>query len=105
MIGFIIWALAGCCFAGLGIYAFFSKNAMPFWANTGMFAVSDVRRYNRAMGKCWCVFGGVFIALGLPLLAGQNTPFVLLSVLGVVVETIAFMAIYTLVIEKKYRKT
>ena len=104
MMGFVIWAIVGIGFIGLGVYAPFAKKAMLFWANTGMFAVNDVARYNRAMGKCWCVFGGVFIALGLPLLAGQNTPFVLLSVLGVVVETIAFMAIYTLVIEKKYRK-
>ena len=104
MIGFILWALVGCCFLGLGIYAFFAKRAVPFWANAEMFAVNDVRRYNHAMGKCWCIFGGVFIALGIPLLAGQNTPLVLLAVLGVAAEVIAFMAVYTLVIERKYRK-
>ena len=103
MIGFILWALVGCCFVGLGVYAPFAKKAMPFWANAEMFAVNDVKGYNRALGKCWCAFGGVFIVLGIPLLAGQNSPAVLLSVLGVAAEVIAFMAVYTLVIEKKYR--
>ena len=104
MIGFIVWALVGCGFVGMGVCSFFAKKPAAFWANAEMFEVSDVKRYNAAMGKCWCVFGAVFIALGIPLLAGQNTPLVLLSVLGVAAEVIAFMAVYTLVIEKKYRK-
>ena len=104
MLGFVIWAMIGCCFIGLGVYALFAKKVMAFWANAQMFEVNDVKRYNRAMGKSWCIFGSVFIALGIPLLAGQNTVLALLSALGVAVEVIAFMAVYTLVIEKKYRK-
>lgn len=38
------------------------------------------------------------------IMGGQNTPYILLSVLGVVIETIAIMAIYSLVIEKKYKE-
>lgn len=38
------------------------------------------------------------------LLDGQNTPYVLLSVIGVMVETIVIMAAYSLVIVKKYEE-
>lgn len=104
MVAFIIWSVVGAFFLGLGIYAFFSKKPVGFWANSKVFEVSDVKGYNRAVGILWCVFGIVFIALGLPLLQGQNSPYILISMLGVMVEVIAVMAIYTTVIEKKYRK-
>lgn len=45
-----------------------------------------------------------FVILGIPLLDGQNTPYVLLSVIGVMVETIVIMATYSLVIVKKYEE-
>ena len=46
----------------------------------------------------------VFAVLGLPLLKGQNNPFIILSILGIMLEAIVAMVIYTTVIEKKYRK-
>lgn len=104
MIGFIIWSIVGGLFIFLGIYSFFSKKAMGFWANEKMFEVTDIKKYNAAVGKLFCAFGVIFIILGLPLLAGQNSGWILLSVLGVMLEVIATMMIYTLVIEKKYRK-
>ena len=45
-----------------------------------------------------------FVILGIPLLDGQTTPYVLLSVIGVMVETIVIMATYSLVIVKKYEE-
>ena len=45
-----------------------------------------------------------FVILGIPLLDGQNTPYVLLAVLGEMVETIVIMAAYSLVIVKKYEE-
>ncbi len=105
VLGFIIWMLCGMLFAGIGIFAFFAKKAMRFWANAEMFPVEDVKGYNRAVGKLWLVYGIVFILLGLPLLAGQNTPLILLvTVPGAVIGTIVVMCVYTLVIEKKYRR-
>lgn len=104
MMAFIIWAIIGLIFVGLGVLAFFSKKPMGFWANAEMFQVSDTKRYNRTMGIMWCIFGVVFDLLGLPLLAGENSPYIMLSVVGVMLEVIAFMVIYILVIEKKYRK-
>lgn len=101
-----IWSAVGLLFIIVGIYAFFSKKAQPmgFWANAKMFEVTDVRKYNAAMGKLFIGFGIVFIPLGLPLLSGQNSALILLSAFGVMGEAIITMAIYTLVIEKKYKK-
>ena len=57
-----------------------------------------------AVGKLLIIYGIVFMALGLPLLAGQNSALLLLSILGVVAETIGAMAVYILVIQNKYEK-
>ena len=106
MLAFIFWSIIGLLFIILGIYAFFSKKAQPmgFWANAKMFEVTDVRKYNAAMGKLFIGFGMIFIILGLPLLSGQNSALIILSVFGVMAEVILTMAIYTIVIEKKYKK-
>ena len=103
ILSFTIWSIIGLLFIILGIYAFFSKKAQPmgFWANAKMFEVTDVRKYNAAMGKLFIGFGMIFIILGLPLLSGQNSALIILSVFGVMAEVIIMMAIYTIVIEKK----
>lgn len=103
MVGFIIWAIFGCIMIGIGIRAFFSKKAVGFWANIKMIQVNDIKGYNCATAKLFILYGVVFIILGIPLLGGQNTPYILLSVLGLMIETIAAMAIYSLVITKKYQ--
>ena len=102
LIGFGIWCITGCFFIGLGIFSFFSKKAIGFWANVDMFEVTDIKKYNSAMGKLFCTMGVIFILLGFPLL--QNTIWILFSVIGVFVEVIMAMIIYTTVIEKKYKK-
>lgn len=104
MIGFVIWSILGGLFVCLGIYSFFTKKRMRFWANAEMFEVTDIKRYNAAMGKLFCVFGIILFLLGLPLLSGQNSAWILLSVAGVMVESITVMAVYTTVIEKKYKR-
>ena len=106
MLGFIIWFIIGCLFVGFGIYALTSKKegAFGFWANAETFPVNNVKAYNCAVGKLWCLFGIVFIVLGLPLLKGPNSAFTILSVLGVMAEVIITIGIYVTVIEKKYRK-
>ena len=105
-IAFGIWLIVGLLFVGMGIYALCSKKAQPmgFWANAKMFEVTDVRKYNAAVGKLFILFGIIFIILGLPLLAGQNSAYIILSAFGVMAEAIALMAIYVVVIEKKYKK-
>lgn len=106
MIGFLIWELGGVIFLGLGIYDWHAKSTAPFgfWANAEVVQVEDVKAYNKALGKLFCVFGAVFMLLGIPLLGGQNTAGALISILGAMFEAIAAMAVYTTKIEGKYRK-
>ena len=57
------------------------------------------------LGLIFFMIGGMlFVVLGIPLLSAQNIPYILLSVFGVMLETIVFMVIYSLFIEKKYKK-
>lgn len=103
---FFIWSVVGIVFMISGIYVYFPKKekAFGFWANAKMFEVNNVKGYHHALGKLYVVFGLVFIFLGLPLRAGQNAPYVVITILGCMLEVIITMIIYTVVIEKRYRK-
>ena len=101
---FVIWCLCGGLFIAMGIFAFFSKKPVGFWANVKTFAVNDVKKYNAAMGKMFSVYGVVFILLGLPLLDGQNSPLAIISVVGVMFSLIVLMVVYVTVIERKYKQ-
>lgn len=105
MLAFFIWSLIGILFIVLGVYCFRSnqKIAFGFWANAKMFPVKDVKAYNKSLGKLWCAFGIVFVLLGIPLLSGQNSPLIIVSILGLSLESIVAMAVYTTVIEPKHR--
>ena len=100
---FLIWAAMGLLFVILGVHAFFAKKPQHFWANVKMAEVTDVKKYNRAVGKLFIAFGAVFALIGLPLLM-ENEAWVILSVLGTVLSMIVMMVIYSTVIEKKYKK-
>ena len=100
MIGFVIWAMVGVIIISLGIRAYLSGKVADFWANIKSISVNDIMGYNHAVGKLFVIYGAILIALGLPLLSGQNSPFILLSVLGVMIETIVIMVVYSLCIER-----
>lgn len=104
MLGFIIWCICAIIFLGIGIACFFAKRPMGFWANAKMFEVTDVKKYNHAVGKLWIVFGIFFGILGIPLMKGEDSPYKIVSILGIPVLVILIMVIYTLVIERKYKK-
>ena len=104
VIGFIIWVIVGIIIIGIGVCAFFSKKAVGFWANIKPIVVRDIKGYNYATGKLFIAYGIIFIVLGLPLLSGQNSPLIILSALGVMLETIITMVVYSLCIEKKYKE-
>ena len=104
IISFGIWCIVGFFFIGLGIYAAFSKKAVGFWANAEMFQVTDIKKYNRAMCKLYCIMGVVFIILGLPLPSKEKAMLINFSSIGVMIEVIVAMVIYITVIEKKYKK-
>ena len=105
MIGFIIWSLFGVFIIGLGIKDMFSKKPVGFWANTETIKVKDVKGYNRALGKLWCVYGVLFTLIGLPLLSldEKNAGMIILPLLGTMLISIGAMAVYTVGIEAKYR--
>ena len=106
LIAFIIWSILGVLFIVMGIYDLNSKKARPFgfWANAEVAAIEDVKGYNRALGKLWCVYGVLFILIGLPLLDGQNSGSIIISILGAMFISIAAMVAYVVGIEPKYRK-
>lgn len=87
----------------LGLSAFRAKKEFGFWANVKTLPMKDVKAYNRAVGWLFIVYGGIFVLLGLPLL-GKNSLGIIFSILGTVLESIAAMAIYTIVIQSKYEK-
>lgn len=105
-LAFVIWILMCLVFIGMGIHCFVSKKekAFGFWANAETLPVKDVKAYNRALGKLWCVYGVVLALLGLPLLQGQNSAGIIISILGTVFVSIGAMVVYVTVIEKKYRE-
>ena len=85
---------------------FFTKSAKPFgfWANAEVAEIKDVKGYNRALGKLWCVFGVLLILIGIPILLGENSAGVIITMLGTMLLSIGAMVVYTVVIEPKYRK-
>lgn len=104
MIGFILVVLIGLLFMGVGLSAFRSEKPAGFWANAATVPMEDVKSYNRAVGKLWCAFAAGFVLLlGLPMCAGEGSPLILLSCIGIMYEVIAVIVVY-MRIEKKYRR-
>ena len=103
MLPFLLWTLCCCLLLAMGIYCFLSRKPVGFFANAKTFPVKDVTGYNRACGKLWIGYSLICLLCGLPLLMGQNSSLVLLSVVGIVFATLGLILTYVLVIEKKYR--
>lgn len=105
-IAFIIWAVLGVFFVVMGLYDMTSKKEKPFgfWANAEVTPIEDVKGYNRALGKLWCVYGVLFTLIGLPLLNGQNSGLLIMTMLGTMFLSIGAMVTYVVGIEPKYRK-
>ena len=105
---FVIWAILGIIFIVMGIYDMNSKKAKPFgfWANAEVGAIEDVKAYNRALGKLWCVDGVLFILIGIPLLTlnEKNAGLIAIPMVGTMLISIGAMAVYSIGIEAKYRK-
>ncbi|MBQ7919349.1 MAG: hypothetical protein IJ324_05365 [Lachnospiraceae bacterium] len=106
MLAFILWTILSVFFVVWGIVTYFAKSAKPFgfWANAEVAEMKDVKAYNRALGKLWCVYGILLALLGIPLLGGQNSAGGIFSILGTMLISIGAMVVYVVVIEAKYRK-
>ncbi len=104
IIAFVIWILVSLIFVGIGIYDLRAKEVVGFWSNGKKPPVKeeDLKAYNRAVGILWIVYAVVLMLLGLPLLAGDNSPLIVITLLGTLAEVVGLMAVYVLVIEKKY---
>lgn len=104
IIGFVIWALCSLLFVVIGIIAWNKKEPMGFWAQAEPPKVKNVKAYNRAVAKIWFFFAVGMLLLGLPLIiGGQNSPLIVLSILGSMFLAIAICVIYIFV-EKKYKE-
>lgn len=105
ILGFAIWAAVACFFIGVGIYDFRTdrQKEVGFWANAKTPPMRDVKAYNRAVGKLLMAYGIIFLLLGTPILI-ENSLLLILSTAGVMLETIAVMAIYMIGIQGKYEK-
>ena len=106
VMAFVIWAILGVLFIIMGIYDMNSKKEKPFgfWANSGVAPIEDVKSYNRALGRLWCVYGILFTLIGLPLLEEQNSGLIIIPILGAMFISVAAMIVYVVGIEAKYRK-
>ena len=105
MVGFVIWWMVALIFVGIGISCLKAKEPVGFWANSNeKIDVKAVKSYNKAMCILWVAYGIILGLLGIPLLDGQNSPWIVVTVFGVMIEVIALICIYIFGIEKKYRK-
>lgn len=103
IIGFIIWTVVALLFVFIGFYAWNSDKPVGFFTGQKPPEVSDVKGYNHAVAKIWFVFAAAMELLGLPLLAGQNSPYIMLSVIGAMFSVIGIAVAYVRV-EAKYKK-
>ncbi len=101
--GFIIWTIISIVFVYIGITTRKSNKPVNLFTFSDVPKVNDVKGYNRAVSNLWLVFTVLFEMIGISLLfIKQNSPFVVLIVLGVVFLVIGMMVAY-IKIESKYR--
>ena len=106
IIAFIIWVLVSLIFVVIGVYDLRADEVVGFWnvGNKPKVAPEHVKAYNRAVGILWILFAIVYMLLGLPLLADDDSPLLVITLLGSILSIVVLMAVYVLVIEKKYCK-
>ena len=101
--GFILWTLITLVFVYIGITTRKSNIPVNLFTFGDVPKVNDIKRYNKAGSNLWLVFTLLFEMIGISLLfIKQNSPFVVLIVLGVVFLVIGMMVAY-IKIESKYR--
>lgn len=106
VLAFILWVAVSSIFIIIGIYDLRADKVVGFWSNGKRPEVEKekVKDYNRAVGRLWIAFAIAYILLGIPLLAGDNSPYIVITLLGSLAGVIVLMAVYVLVIERKYCK-
>ena len=103
LVGFIIWTLITLIFVYIGITTRKSNMPVNLFTFGDVPKVNDIKGYNKAVSNLWLVFAILFEVVGVSLLfIKQNSPLVILIVLGVVFLVIGMMVTYTK-IESKYK--
>ena len=101
--GFILWTLITLIFVYIGITIRKSNIPVNLFTFGDVPKVNDIKGYNKAVSNLWLVFAILFEVVGVSLLfIKQNSPLVILIVLGVVFLVIGMMVTYTK-IESKYK--
>lgn len=101
--GFFIWTLITLIFVYIGITIRKSNIPVNLFTFGDAPKANDIKRYNKAVSNLWLVFTILFEMIGISLLfIKQNSPLVILIVLGVVFLVIGMMVMHTK-IESKYR--
>lgn len=103
IICFIACVVMFLIYAGVGLYLWRSKKPANFWTGEKIPAgvVSDVKKYNRANGIMWIVFGVLY-------LIPAFTTFASVLISGVIIGVLTFIGtpvliiIYTKKIKPKY---
>ena len=105
MIGFIIWSSVAVLIIGIGIRSRKSKKPAGFYSGTEPPRVTDVKKYNQAVGILWFVYAVFYELLGVPLLfEKQNSPMFIVPVLGTPLITIGLVIAYNRILAKYRRK-
>lgn len=100
---FFIWTLITLIFVYISITIRKSNIPVNLFTFGDAPKVNDIKRYNKAVSNLWLVFTILFEMIGISLLfIKQNSPFIILIVLGVVFLVIGMMVMHTK-IESKYR--
>lgn len=100
---FIIWTIISIVFVYIGITTRKSNIPVNLFSFGDAPKVKDIKGYNKAVSNLWLVFTLLFEMIGISLpFIKQNSPLVILIVLGVVFLVIGMMVTYTK-IERKYK--
>lgn len=100
---FFIWTLITLIFVYISITIRKSNIPVNLFTFGDAPKVKDIKGYNKAVSNLWLVFTLLFEMIGISLLfIKQNSPLVILIVLGVVFLVIGMMVMHTK-IESKYR--
>ena len=83
---YIVWIAVCLILVCIGLTSFRAKEAVGFFTfEKNAEGIKDVQGYNHAVGKLWITAAVILALIGVPLLyARQNSPIVILPVLGTV---------------------
>ena len=104
IVGFAVWSSVSLLLVGIGIWAWRSEKAVGFYTGVKPPEVTDVRKYNRSVGKLWFAYAVLFELLYVPLLIPVlHHSGILWFGLGTPVITIGLLIGYHRIL-KRYRK-